>query len=102
MNKTFARFTDGPAAGQSFLIARAPAWIRVVYDVEARKWDCLDQLDDTPRPHELTYCYRAGPRSNSVIHIDRVVNGRREGIWGTPQSYHFETSPSVGATEKAK
>jgi hypothetical protein len=50
------RFEDGPAAGQTLALHRAPTYLRAVRG--AKGWDALDQLDDTPAADELIVVYR--------------------------------------------
>lgn len=53
----------GPADGESFACGRAPRLLRVVRSPRG-KWDCLDLLDDEPRPNERVHLYelmRGGP-----------------------------------------
>lgn len=51
------RCLDGPAAGQTLQLRRAPTYLRVVVDA-AGTWDALDQLDDYPQMDETVYAYR--------------------------------------------
>jgi hypothetical protein len=46
----------GPADDQSFSCARAPRLLRVV-QAQGGRWDCLDRLDDEPRPRETIHLY---------------------------------------------
>lgn len=49
------RFQDGPAAGQTLMLKRAPIFLRVT---ECKsKWDALDQPGDGPRLDEKLYAY---------------------------------------------
>ena len=55
---------DGPAAGQVLMIRRAPLFLRVVRNPlvrkankEDREWDCLNELQDQPKPHEELHVY---------------------------------------------
>lgn len=49
-------FIDGPAAGVSLDLRRAPIMLRVVCDT-AGSWDALDQEDDQPKGNELIFVY---------------------------------------------
>lgn len=49
-------FLDGPAAGQSLALRRAPKLLRVVRG-RGGAWDALDQLDDEPKRTEQIYVY---------------------------------------------
>lgn len=51
------QFTDGPAAGVSLLLRRAPHFLRAVRDVKG-EWDALDQLEDTPGAGETIVAYQ--------------------------------------------
>ena len=46
----------GPADDQTFGCSRAPRLLRVV-QAQSGRWDCLDQLDDEPRPTERIHLY---------------------------------------------
>ena len=65
-------FLDGPASGVQLRLTRAPHFLRAVRD--GNKWDALDQLDDTPHPHEDVFAYEmvSGP---TWYHI-RATKGR--------------------------
>lgn len=52
-------FLNGPAAEvKGLLVIRAPRLLRVVFDVDKKAWDVLDQLDDKPKFTEDIYAYR--------------------------------------------
>lgn len=51
-------FTDGPAAGVTLMIRRAPLFLRVAYHRYAEKWDALDQVGDEPTGAEDYTVYR--------------------------------------------
>ena len=60
------RFLDGPAAGVTLVLRRAPLLLRVVSRAPARgdrdlfgglAWDALDQLGDEPRAGETIHVY---------------------------------------------
>lgn len=73
-------FKDGPAKGQTLMLQRAPVLLRVVRDDNLNKWDALDQLDDTPSPHESIFVYRMveGP---TFMHIRRDRRHGGSGIF---------------------
>ena len=50
-------FVDGPAAGRTLALQRAPIYLRLVYGLDG-KWDALDQVDDQPDPGETVHVYR--------------------------------------------
>jgi hypothetical protein len=60
-------FLDGPAAGKTLMLTRAPHYLRAVQGVTG-DWDALDQLTDTPHPGETVVAYEmvSGPRSMHV------------------------------------
>src|SRR5437660_1219073 len=75
------RFDDGPAAGQTLMLRRAPPFLRVV-QTPAGQWDALDELHDTPAPDEVVVAYkRVGPAGS--VHIDGIdpKTRRRFGRW---------------------
>lgn len=51
-------FIDGPAAGASLMLHRAPVYLRVVIDASSGGVDALDQLDDVPAPGESLHAYQ--------------------------------------------
>ena len=72
------RFTDGPAAGRTLMLQRAPLFLRVTYDPNRLKWDALDPLTDTPiAPEQITVYRRVG--EPSAAYLDWTENGRRRG-----------------------
>lgn len=62
------KFLDGPAAGQTLSLRRAPILLRVVvrrrlkkgmlFPVTYSTWDALDDPSDEPKPDEQIYVYR--------------------------------------------
>lgn len=79
------KFLDGPAAGVTLMLARAPVFLRVVRS-PGGKWDALDQLDDAPRPREEIHVYRVVGTPTSMHVSYRGSGGRRAGGW----FYHGE------------
>jgi hypothetical protein len=76
MNTTFA---DGPAAGKSVLLQRAPIALRVVIDQDG-KMDALDLLEDAPQTNEEVYVYvREGGVTGAGFVDYRDSRGRRQG-----------------------
>lgn len=61
------RFLDGPAAGATLNLQRAPLFLRVVIDANG-KIDALDQLTDEPTETEAIHVYRqvAGSVSSGI------------------------------------
>ncbi len=74
-------FIDGPAAGQTLMLKRAPLYLRVVEKNGA--WDALDQLEDTPDPAEKIYAYERVGKPGQV-HINQ---GSGRGGWFTMAEY---------------
>jgi hypothetical protein len=94
------RLTDGPAAGQTLLLRRAPLYLRVVFNLATRKWDGLDQLGDTPQPGELIYAYRRVAKPGSCM-LDWTEKGRRRGGCFAVASYAVVADPPDEATLRA-
>lgn len=72
------RFQDGPAAGKTLMLKRAPIFPRVVVHSETGEVDALDQVDDSPRPGETCHAYILTGRPGSC-HINR--GGGRGGFY---------------------
>lgn len=73
------RFVDGPAAGKTLLLKRAPLFLRAVQTASG-EWDALDQLDDEPQAGEHIYVYqRSGPPLRAHINFGRRGCGFFEG-----------------------
>jgi hypothetical protein len=79
------RFLDGPAAGVSLMLRRAPVVLRVVSRPPRGKddtvahglaWDALDQLDDLPEPRETVHVYRR-QRDPTWFHLCIRGKGKR-------------------------
>lgn len=87
------KILDGPAAEHSFLLTRAPLFLRVVN--QSGKWDALDQLADTPAANELVYVYRRhGTPGHVHINSRDPKTGKRNGGMYTLAEYkYFETQP---------
>lgn len=70
-------FDDGPAKGQTLMLQRTPKYLRVTHD--GKKWDALNNLEDTAQPTETLYAYvtKDGPRGS--VHIHR--SGGRGGFY---------------------
>lgn len=61
-------FLDGPAAGVTLMLRRAPIYLRVTFN-PAGKVDALDQLDDEPKPDEIVHVYRKVPGTSGKVHV---------------------------------
>lgn len=71
------RFLDGPAAGRTMVLARAPLLLRVVN--KGDYWDALDQLVDELAPGETATAYARCGRPTCGFVDGRGADGRR---WG--------------------
>lgn len=87
------RFFDGPAAGLTLQLRRAPLFLRVVH-TPAGEIDALDMLGDQPAAEELISVYkREGPRT--VVHAD-FARGRKRNCsgWYVVATYrHLDAQP---------
>ncbi|MFO0863525.1 MAG: hypothetical protein U0744_02505 [Gemmataceae bacterium] len=82
------RLIDGPADTMSFLVARAPKFLRVVLSPD--RWDVLDQLSDRPEPNEQIFAYRK-VLDGGMVHIRRAnpKTRRTESLWYAVANYEF-------------
>jgi hypothetical protein len=60
---------DGPAAGKSFAIRRAPLLLRLVHEERRDRWDALDQVGDFPQDDEKVFVYQRAPGSWGVCYV---------------------------------
>lgn len=92
-------FQDGPAKGQTFMLRRAPVFLRVTEAVG--KFDALDQPDDTPEPHETLHCYVLAEKPRSV-HL--CVRGKNRGAGGfyPMATYKLVENPPTDASMRAQ
>lgn len=89
-----AQFLDGPAAGVSLLLNRAPYFLRAVVDSKGN-WDALDQGDDLPKPDETIYVYRILVATASRFHLCSRGRGGVPSGWYTEGQYKLvELQPS--------
>lgn len=83
------KFVDGPAAGQTLMVRRAPLFLRAVIS-EASEWDALDQLTDLPTPVETCHVY-VRVREPGRVHL----HGPKIGGWYATGSYrYYEPQPA--------
>lgn len=81
------RFMDGPAAGVTLMLRRAPFFLRAVQRPakpgwsDMGEWDALDQLDDRPSADETIVVYRLRPSTQSRMHVCARGRGARAGGW---------------------
>jgi hypothetical protein len=81
-------FIDGPAAGITLALRRAPTFLRVVRDAHG-VWDALDQLADAPAEGDEVLAYQRCGEAGS-IHIDGTdKRGRRVGTWFAFAQYKY-------------
>lgn len=87
---------DGPLAGKSLLLRRAPVFLRVTQAGE--NVDGLDQLDDAPRAEESIHVYRRRG-SAGVCHIHRRGGG--SGFYAAGNYFHHHTQPDDATARDA-
>lgn len=82
---------DGPAAGQTLNLRRAPVMLRIV---ESKgKWDGLDQPDDEPRRGETVHVYiQVGTTMQGHIRSSKPGVG---GFFVHAKYRYFPDQPSV-------
>lgn len=73
---------DGPAGTVVLTLRRCPVFLRLVQDETTRRWDALDQLDDTPGPDERIHVYRRVEGTWSQVFLcgrgPKAPSGRHE------------------------
>ncbi len=87
MSQTSVRLTH-PLFRGSLSLNRIPKYLRFTCRGIAscsRNWDALDQLDDVPESGEFLIAGILTDRG--LMHLDRVVNGRRVGDWIETATY---------------
>lgn len=70
------KFLDGPAAGVTLMLHRAPLLLRLVQAPDGT-WDGLDQLADQPKPSESVHVYMMHEHHGRV-HL-RMARGAKGG-----------------------
>lgn len=73
-----SKFHQGPADGQSLMLARAPRFLRVVVGPN-NKIDALDQLTDTPAETEEIHVYEIQTEPVAAFIDGTGKDGRRFG-----------------------
>lgn len=89
------RTLDGPAQGQVFRLARAPIYLRFVFDGSA--WDGLDQIGDTPRENETVYAY-IRVADHGMVHInsrDRKTGKHNGGFFSHAEYRIIDPQPPI-------
>ena len=76
------RFLDGPAAGLSLSLRRAPLYLRAA--CSRGHWDALDQLGDEPRPTERLTAYK---RVGAVDRLHLKCQARNGSGWYESATY---------------
>lgn len=66
-----SKFLDGPAAGTTLMLRRAPVWLRVVIAPDGTV-DALDQPSDTPAADEAVHVYRQHEGTHTAAFICRT------------------------------
>lgn len=78
---------DGPAAGRTFAVRRAPLLVRLVQEralLGDGGWDVLDQIDDYPKLDENVHVYRREPSTWGIVCIrpgGRYEMGKYRHVW---------------------
>jgi hypothetical protein len=81
------KFIDGPAAGVSLMLRRAPVLLRVTCNA-AGKWDGLDQPQDEAEAVEQIYVYQLVEKP-APYHLCIRGKNRRDGGWYWSGTYRF-------------
>jgi hypothetical protein len=68
---------DGPVAG-TYLVKRAPLFLRAVIDARTNEKDVLDQLEDTPKESEDVFVYERQGEAG-VVHL--LMSPRSKSGW---------------------
>lgn len=90
------KFLNGPAAGQTLMLKRAPIYLRVVrlaIGVGSSKWDALDQPTDNPETGEIVFAYKCKCKGEpGTVHLNM---GRKGGGWYAVAEYELcEVQPT--------
>lgn len=73
-----SHFLDGPAAGVTLYLTRAPVLLRVVHSAHGG-WDALDALEDRPKRTERVIVYRRASEVAWAFIDYSTPGGRRRG-----------------------
>lgn len=76
------KFLNGPAAGQTLMLKRAPIYLRVTRDDKhalSPVWDALDQPEDTPMGGESVFAYKCKGTPGMAMVDGRDKKGKK---WG--------------------
>lgn len=98
-------FRDGPAQGVELRnVERTPHYLRVTRAPTADDgvgWDCLDQLDDEPRPEEEIFVYRIQTLAHVCVRgmeADGIESGWRS-VYEHATELHFDEE-TLRSTER--
>lgn len=82
------KFLDGPAAGVTLSLRRAPIMLRVVRNRISKQWDALDQLEDEPKQTEDVYLYMMHGEATRM-HLCIRGKNKAAGGWYAMAEYKF-------------
>lgn len=85
------KFFEGPAAGITMQLRRAPFFLRVTDD--GTKFDALDQPDDKPAENERLYVYRMTCYRGMMHLLIRGKNRAAGGFWAVADYTFHEEQP---------
>lgn len=83
-------FRDGPAAGHTLLLQRAPLYLRVTRDAQGTI-DALDMPEDEPQPGETLFAY-VRMTDPERVHL-RMAPPRRSGFYARAEYALVEPQP---------
>lgn len=87
------RFLDGPAAGHTLWLKRAPLFLRVTITPNGHV-DALDQLDDFSLPDERIHVYRREGKGGT-LHIKTTNKGAlKSGTYATADYAYVTDGPA--------
>lgn len=86
------RFLDGPAAGVTLQLRRAPYFLRVTDN--GTEWDALNNPEDEARPNERLYCYTWKQRPGGMHLLIRGKNKHQGGFFQNGVYGFREEQPS--------
>lgn len=86
-------FLDGPAAGVSLMLRRAPKLLRATC-ARNGKWDALDQLVDEPTASEAIHVYALASDVRSFHLLIRGKGKKAGGFYVTAEYRHVAEQPA--------
>ena len=87
---------DGPVAG-TYLVKRAPLFLRAVEDSVSGEKDVLDQLDDEPKATEKVFVYKLQGEA-SWVHLN--FGGGKGGFYAMGKYKYLEEGEALRGTEE--